>query len=86
MELTKREAVFADGTKEQVDVVFYCTGRVLFITGIVRTTADVLANACPENEKIYLSTKTRFIAQIRKTWEQAFLSFVTFLPLFSFKI
>lgn len=27
MELTEREAVFADGTKEQVDVVFYCTGR-----------------------------------------------------------
>ncbi|KAG5330695.1 SNO1 oxygenase, partial [Acromyrmex charruanus] len=26
VELTEREAVFADGTKEQVDVVFYCTG------------------------------------------------------------
>lgn len=27
VELTEREAVFADGTKEQVDIVFYCTGR-----------------------------------------------------------
>ncbi|XP_018337440.1 PREDICTED: senecionine N-oxygenase-like, partial [Trachymyrmex septentrionalis] len=26
VELTEREVVFADGTKEQVDVVFYCTG------------------------------------------------------------
>ncbi|XP_032682455.1 senecionine N-oxygenase-like isoform X2 [Odontomachus brunneus] len=26
VELTEREVVFADGTKQQVDVVFYCTG------------------------------------------------------------
>lgn len=35
MELTEREAVLADGTKEPVDVIFYCTGRVPLLTGAI---------------------------------------------------